>query len=68
MILAEKLVGHHLNLTWDHHLITADSLWLVGVTSEQGVVGGIELGFLGELLRVAADTIVHLRSEDVSPP
>lgn len=29
--LAEKLIGRHLNLTWEHHLITEDSLWLIGV-------------------------------------
>ena len=32
MELAEKLIGRHLNLTWEKHLITEDSLWLVGVT------------------------------------
>ncbi len=32
-VLAEKLIGRHLNLTWEHHLITEDNLWLVGVTS-----------------------------------
>ncbi len=31
-VLAEKLVGRYLSLTWEHHLITADSLWLVGIT------------------------------------
>ncbi len=30
-VLAEKLVERHLSLTWEHHLITKDSLWLVGV-------------------------------------
>ena len=32
MDLAEKLIGRHLNLAWEEHLITEDSLWLVGVT------------------------------------
>ena len=32
MELAEKLIGRHLSLTWEEHLITEDSLWLVGVT------------------------------------
>ena len=32
IVLAEKLIARHLHLTWEHHLITADSLWLVGVT------------------------------------
>ena len=32
IVLAEKLVARHLKLTWEHHLITEDSLWLVGVT------------------------------------
>ena len=31
IVLAEKLISRHLHLTWEHHLITADSLWLVGV-------------------------------------
>lgn len=31
IVLAEKLISRHLNLTWEHHLITEDSLWLVGV-------------------------------------
>lgn len=30
-VLAEKLIGRHLRLSWKHHLITVDSLWLVGV-------------------------------------
>lgn len=34
MVLAEKLIARHLKLTWEHHLITADSLWLVGVTKD----------------------------------
>ena len=34
-VLAEKLVGRCLCLTWEHHLITKDSLWLVG-TSDSG--------------------------------
>ena len=32
IVLAEKLISRHLKLTWEHHLITMDSLWLVGVT------------------------------------
>lgn len=32
IVLAEKLISRHLKLAWEHHLITADSLWLVGVT------------------------------------
>ena len=31
-VLAEKLISLHLKFSWEHHLITADSLWLVGVT------------------------------------
>ena len=31
IMLAEKLISRHLALTWKHHLITLDSLWLVGV-------------------------------------
>ena len=32
IVLAEKLISRHLKPTWEHHLITEDSLWLVGVT------------------------------------
>ena len=32
IMLAEKLISRHLAFTWEHHLITEDSLWLVGVT------------------------------------
>lgn len=32
IVLAEKLISRYLKLTWEHHLITADSLCLVGVT------------------------------------
>ena len=35
MALAEKLLARHLKLTWEHHLITEDSLWLVGVAMAQ---------------------------------
>ena len=31
MMLSEKLITRYLRLTWEHHLITEDSLWLVGV-------------------------------------
>lgn len=34
IMLAEKLISRHLAFTWEHHLITADSLWLVGVTKD----------------------------------
>ena len=33
-VLAEKLLSRHLALTWEHHLITEDSLWLVGVIKD----------------------------------
>ncbi|MEY8232560.1 hypothetical protein AALA82_13210 [Oscillospiraceae bacterium 50-16] len=32
IVLAEKLISRNLKLTWEHHLIAEDSLWLVGVT------------------------------------
>ena len=32
IMLAEKLISRHLKLTWEHHLVTEYSLWLVGVT------------------------------------
>jgi len=33
-VLAEKLVGRYLSLRWEHHLITEDNLWLVGVAED----------------------------------
>ena len=35
MVLAEKLLSRQLNLTWEHLLITEESLWLVGVTEAE---------------------------------
>ena len=35
MALCEKLVARQLQLTWEHHMITEDSLWLVGVAAAQ---------------------------------
>ena len=35
IVLAEKLVSRHLKLTWEHHLITADNLWLVGADKSE---------------------------------
>ena len=32
MTQAEKLIGRNLKIVWQYRLITADSLWLVGVT------------------------------------
>lgn len=34
MELSERLIARHLKLTWEHHLITEDSLLLVGVTKD----------------------------------
>lgn len=34
MVLAEKLISRYLKLTWAHHLVTEDSLWLVGITKD----------------------------------
>ena len=34
MELSERLIARHLKLTWKHHLITEDSLLLVGVTKD----------------------------------
>ena len=38
IVLSEKLISRHLALTWEHHLITEDSLWLVGVTKDDSHV------------------------------
>ena len=38
MIQAEKLIGRNLKITWQYHLITADSLWLVGVTDSKEIL------------------------------
>ena len=34
MELSERLIARHLKLAWEHHLITEDSLWLIGVTKD----------------------------------
>ena len=34
MALSERLITRHLNLAWEHRLITEDSLLLVGVTKD----------------------------------
>ena len=34
MALSERLIARHLNLAWEHRLITEDSLLLVGVTKD----------------------------------
>lgn len=34
MALSERLIARHLKLTWEHRLITQDSLLLVGVTKD----------------------------------
>lgn len=34
-MLAEDLISRHLKLTWEYHLVTEDSLWLVGVAKSE---------------------------------
>ena len=34
--LAEKLISRHLKVTWEQHLITEDSLWLIGAVYSEG--------------------------------
>jgi len=61
MALAEKLIGRHLKLSWKYHLITADSLWLVGVEQEHGT--GCALA--NDLVQAVADIADYLhRQED----
>jgi len=61
MTLAEKLIGRHLKLRWKYHLITADSLWLVGVEQEHGT--GCALA--NDLVQAVADIADYLhRQED----
>lgn len=38
MVSAEKLIAQYLKIRWEHRLITADSLWLVGITDWKAVV------------------------------
>ena len=35
IVLAEDLISRHLKLTWEYHLVTEDSLWLVGVAKSE---------------------------------
>ena len=41
MALAEKLLSRQLSLTWEHHIITEDSLWLVGVAEVERQSNGL---------------------------
>ena len=40
IVLAEKLIGRNLKFTWEHHLITEDSLWLIDVTESKNQEAG----------------------------
>lgn len=40
MVLCEKLIGRNLKFTWEHHLITEDSLWLIDVTESKNQEAG----------------------------
>lgn len=33
----EKIIGHHLQIVWEHRVIARDALWLVGVTEDDAV-------------------------------
>lgn len=61
MIQAEKLIGRHLKLQWKHRLITAESLWLVGVSDIQrqhlvpGNIHGTGCTLARELVQTVAD-------------
>ena len=35
IVLAEKLISRHLKLSWEHHLITEDKLWLIGTAESK---------------------------------
>lgn len=37
MALSEKLLARHLQITWEHSLIVADGLWLVGAKDYQSL-------------------------------
>ena len=69
MVLAEKLVGQHLSLTWEHHLVTVNGLWLIGMTTnfrpelQQSPSDSNELPFLSDLLRSLADMVDYYRRE-----
>ena len=67
MELAERLIGRHLSLTWEEHLITEDSLWLVGVTDickprvEQGC--GNSSTLTNEQIQALADIADYFRRQ-----
>ena len=44
IVLAEKLIGRHLKLTWKHHLITKDNLWLIGISEGKDQESGAGAG------------------------
>ena len=62
MSLAEKLIGRNLALNWEHHLITADSLWLVGVTEAQSK--GACCALTSDLVQAVTDIADYLRGKE----
>lgn len=44
IVLAEKLIGRHLRLTWKHRLITLDNLWLIDVDEGKDQESGAGAG------------------------
>ena len=68
MAQAEKLIGRHLKLSWKHRLITADGLWLVGVSDFQEAKPGStdSSGSIlpNELVRTIIDTADCLRRRE----
>lgn len=59
MVLAERLLSRQLNLTWEHHIITEDSLWLVGVTE-----GEEQPDDLAKAITIIAEYIFREESKD----
>ena len=60
MALAERLISRYLSLTWEHHLITVDSLWLVGVTDTRKPMIEQSCGDSGTLTKEQVQALVHI--------
>lgn len=63
----EKIIGHHLHITWEHRLIAEDGLWLIGIAeSEKKSAMGKNDGMLSDNLTQALSVITdHLHQQEV---
>lgn len=69
MYIAEKLLGKHLDLTWEHSLVTANGLLLVGATdsrSSQPQIASGECRLTDDLAQAIKVIASHLYGKEPS--